>query len=349
MKVGLIHYTEDYHKLVETVARVCYQSYHKDDEKSHNFIKAIMAKGHISVASVGNIVFGVTGFSSLDQFTAVTADLLTFSEINPFVKVTMPDAKKNPDSNIGVIVSMNMLTFLDIYNARDDYEWGSPLFASMLKITDKVPCLRWFYDKTVKLPEEANQYTAKGIPTLYNPILLEEDYTALSEKGLTAHELDVHASVTLNFITDRSAGLQFWRHWAGGCELSQRYVERGTAEFREMVDLDKLLQYKVSAGARSLDVDSLNTTLSNAKEEAISSYDEILHLCKSLNIHQGRAKEIARSVLPNNIVTQIIQNRPYRNWKHLFKLRDSNHAQREIQEDVIHMKKLFSKAGIPTE
>lgn len=348
MKVGLIHYTEDYHKLAETVARVCYQSYHKDADNSHNFIKAIMAKGHISIASVGNIVFGVAGFNSLDQFTAITTDLLTFKEINPFVKVTTPDAKKNPDTQIGIIVSMNMLSYLDIVNAKNDYDWASPLLSSMMKVTDNVPCLRWFYDKSVQLPEAPNTYTAKGTPDLYEPIILEEDYTILKEKGLSDHELDVHASITVNFLTDRSAGLQFWRHWAGGCELSQRYVSRKDSKFRELVDLDKVLNYKVEVGARQSDADALLKELGQVQDNIMASYEEILELCQKIGIHQGRAKEVARSILPNSIVTQIIQNRPYRNWKHLFKLRDSNHAQREIQEDAIHIKKKFDELGIPT-
>lgn len=349
MRVGLIHYSEDYHKLCETVARVCYQSYHKDDEKSHNFIKAIMAKGHISIASVGNIVFGVAGFNSLDQFTAVTTDLLTFKEINPFVKVTTPDSKKNPDTQVGVIISMNMLSYLDILNAKDDYDWSSPLLSSMMKVTDGIPALRWFYDKSTVLPESENKYTAKGQPKLYEPIILEEDYTILKEKGLTAHELDVHSSVTVNFTTDRSAGLQFWRHWAGGCELSQRYVERGTAEFRDMVGLDQQLEYLLTVGANSVDTEELKSMLSQHKDNTMYAYESILELCKKIGIRGGRAKEIARSILPNSITTQIIQNRPYRNWKHLFKLRDSSHAQREIQEDVIKIKEAFTAAGIPTE
>lgn len=347
MKVGLIHYTEDYHKLCETVARVCYQSYHKDDEKSHNFIKAIMAKGHISIASVGNLVFGVAGLSSLDQYAALMTDLHTFKEINPFVKTTSPDAKKNPDSNIGILISMNMLSFLDIYNNREEYDWASPLLVSMIKLTDEIPCLKWFYDKSVVLPETKNTFTAKGTPKLYNPIILDEDYTILKEKGLTDYELDVHSQVTVNFLTDRSASLQFWRHWAGGCELSQRYVERGTAEFRDLVGLDEMLKYKVDTGSSETDAEMLKDILETAKEDVMNNYGDILETAKKLGIQAGRAKEIARSILPNSITTQVIQNRPLRNWKHLFHLRDSSHAQREIRADVIPMKEEFVKLGIP--
>lgn len=116
MKVGLIHHTEDYHKLCEMTARECYQSYSKLSETSENFIKGIMAKGHISVASTGNLVFGIAGFSGLDEYASTLTDLMTFKEINNYIRWTTPDSKKNPNSKVGLIVSMNMLTFLDINN-----------------------------------------------------------------------------------------------------------------------------------------------------------------------------------------------------------------------------------------
>lgn len=348
MKVGLIHHTVDYHKLCETVARVCYQSYHKDAEDSHNFIKAIMAKGHISIASTGNLVFGVAGiYQSLEDMSSVLFDLNTFREINPYVKVTLPDAKKNPDSNIGTIVSMNMLAFLDIYNKRDEYDFATKLFDMMLEVVNKIPEIRWFYDKGIILPNKENIYTAKGTPKLYEPIILEEDYTALKEKGLTEHELDIHSQVTVNFITDRSSGLQFWRHMAGGCELSQRYVSRTSAEFRDMVGLEASLVYKESTGTPPALTNTLRSLLSESQEDTMKRYDDILTVCKDIGLHAGRAKEIARSILPNAITTQLIQNRPLRYWLQLFKLRDSSHAQKEIQADVIKIKEQFTAAGIP--
>lgn len=93
----------------------------------------------------------------------------------------------------------------------------------------------------IKLEPRVNQYTAKGEPELYNPVILTKDYTALKEKGLTEHELDIHATITLNLKVDRATGLQIWRHadMAGGTELSQRYVDRANAEYRRMVEFEQ--------------------------------------------------------------------------------------------------------------
>ena len=172
MELKLISHTKNYHKLVESVARVCYQSYSKDAPNSHNFIKAIMAKGHISVASVGNMVFEINKFSgnpgqgdSMSQVINMLMDLTIMHEITPFIKWSFPDDKKNPNGRI--LISMNMLTLLDIYRQQDDYDWSSELLNAIIAETDKVPYLKWFYDKSVELEESPNEYTAKGTPSLY--------------------------------------------------------------------------------------------------------------------------------------------------------------------------------------
>ena len=352
MKVKLIYSTQNYHKLVETTARVCYQSFHKDDEKSHNFIKAIMSKGHISVASVGNMVFEVKSEkdSVVEDLINYIIDLTTMHEITQFIKWTIPDEKKNPSDKF--LISMNMLTFLDIYKERDSYEWASSLLKLIIKSLDKVPYLRWFYDKSVELPEIRNQYTKKGTPKLYEPIILDEDYTVLKALGLNDYELGIHATITANFITDRSASLQFWRHWSGGCELSQRYVERDEAEFRELIIDDTAIERLIDkTGMTEKEllraINNIKLTLEQINVDIINGYESLLERCVNTGMHKGRAKEIARSILSNSITTQLIQCRPYRNWMHLFNLRDSNHAQREIQEDVIHLKRVLNEIGVP--
>lgn len=347
MKLKLLHATPEYHKLVECVARVCYQSYEKDAPNSHNFIKAIMAKGHISVASVGNIVFEIDRDSlQFHDLANLLIDLTTMHEITPFIKWSFVDEIRNPDGK-AIYVSMNMLTLLDIYKERENYDWGEhSLLDAIIAEIDNVPHLKWFYDKSVQLEESPNAYTAKGTPSLYKPIVLDEDYTVLKALGLNEYELGIHAQITMNFVSDRAASLQFWRHWSGGCELSQRYVERGNAEFREMVGLGELLKQCKDNGASDLGIATLKMLLQHIPNQTIKEYEDILTVCAEIGIRKGRAKEIARSILPNNITTQIIQSRPYRNWQHLFNLRDSNHAQAEIREDVRAMKDVLQAMNV---
>jgi len=80
--------------------------------------------------------------------------------------------------------------------------------------------------------------------------------------------------------------------------------------------------------------------------QAGDQYDELLTKLQELGIHQSRAKEVARAILPNAVVTQIIQCRPLRQWQHLFVLRDTNHAQKEAAADVRCMKQLFADRQI---
>jgi len=322
MRAELIYSTPNYHKLVETIARVCYQSYDKETPVSHKSIRAIMAKGHLSIASVGNIVFKIT-----DANESFKDALLEFHQSNMFIKWTKTDND--------YLVSMNMLTLLDLWKSLNNLEFsisGAYHLDVLMQLTDQVPCLKWFYDKTVELPESVNEYSFKGCPKLYEPIVLDEDYTKLRALGLNNYELGIHATITMNFITDRSASLQFWRHWSGGCELSQRYVKRDDSRYRPMIDIEEEIQHLL---------DIIN-------ERNLEDYIEIYELCKAKGMRDGRAKEVARSILANGIFTQLIQCRPYRNWIHLFKLRDDKHAQSEIQEDVIHIKRVLNQIGVLT-
>ena len=349
MKVGLMHYTEDYPKLVEHTARACYQSYNKVTDSSEKFIKGIMAKGHISVASVGNIVFGVAGFSGLQEYAGTLTDLMVMKEINNYIRWTLPDAKKNPDTKVGIVVSMNMLTLLDIKNNIGNYDQSTNLWESIVRLVNRTPDLKWFFDSNTELKPKANQYIGKAEPELERPTLLTEDYTALKAKGLSDYELDIHATVTLNLKVDRATGLQIWRHadMAGGTELSQRYVNRSDAAYRNLENFEK---GSYPSGVSEEFHDMYDTLVGEVYEEldnSVKRYTEIRDDLIKTGVRQSRAKEVARAILPNAMTTKIINCRPLRQWKHFLKLRDTNHAQIEVRKDAQAIKRLFDEVGIP--
>jgi len=325
MNVKLIYHTKDYHKLCEKTARLCYQSEDKITDSSHRFLRGIMQAGHVSVASVGNMVFELKN-ENISDYTHTLEDLMKMQEINPFIRWTLSPR---------TIVSMNMLTFMDLYKNIDNDAKYNETFLFMLEEVNKVPELRWFYDKTVELPGSVNEYSGKGCPKLYEPIVLDEDYTKLKALGLNNYELDIHATITMNFVTDRAISLQLWRHGAstGGCELSQRYVDSSNAEYRIPKGVDKDLAY----------------LLKTTNRMNVNTYKNILQYCEKNGIRKGRAKEIGRSILTNSMHTQLIQCRTYKNWMHLFKLRDDKHAQIEAQEDVRSIKRVLREAGVKVE
>lgn len=332
-RVDLLYFTEQYPKLVEMVARQCYQSFDKVSETSHSFIRSIMSKGHLSVASVGNMVFGV---KSVDE--KVYLDLMKMKEVNNFIRWSITST--GATHQYPIIVSMNMLTFLDIKNSVDAGN-KIPFFGELLELTNETPTLAWFYDRSVEIEPKSNDYILKPTPTVEGPVMMTEDYTALKNAGFSDHELLIHATITINYMTDRATGLQFWRHgdMTGGTELSQRYVNRGTAQFREMIGFE-------SDSESDDNLKDVRSKLKTLYDECNQNYNDLLVEMADLGVHAARAKEVARSILPNAIVTQIIQCRPLRQWNHFFHLRDSNHAQKEAQADARSMKQLFEKYGI---
>jgi thymidylate synthase (FAD) len=228
---------------------------------------------------------------------------------------------------------MNALTLLDIYKNYKEYEFDDVenlLMDDLLRTLKSVPEVYWFIDGNTEVPNIVNPYIPN--PSLLNPVILSEDYTALKDK-LTPYELDIHATVTVDWVTDRATGLQAWRHadMTGGCELSQRYVDRGSAGLRiPEFEAEEWLkdEYEVDVNREVQDYMWY-------KEELIKN-----------GMRQGRAKEIARMLLPNATLTRIIQCRPLRQWKHFFELRDSTHAQKEIMQDTQAIKKAFIESGV---
>lgn len=62
------------------------------------------------------------------------------------------------------------------------------------------------------------------------------------------------------------------------------------------------------------------------KQSCINAYSEYQHL-----IEQGVAREQARAVLPQSLLTRFYMGGNLRNWAHFLKLRMDSHAQPEVQ------------------
>jgi len=311
-----------------------------------------MSKGHLSVASSGNIVFTIDELASLDELCALFDALAAFKQINNYIRWTTPNHNEN--RNRPIVVSMNILTLLDIVNNIKDFTVYPVVLEKMLEEVRKVPYLHWFLDDSVEVPPSDSPYI--GNPTLKRPVILSEDYTALKELGFTDYELDIHATIMVDFITDRATGLQTWRHadMTGGCELSQRYCDRSNAVIREMEGIEKypvdLVKYaekeELTIEEAQEHYDAVVQSIRNKYQDIVEFYSDVNDTLKELGVSGKRAKEIARSVLPNAITTRIIQCRPLKQWKHFIGLRDTVHAQPEIQQDAKALKKAFDKAGI---
>ena len=70
-------------------------------------------------------------------------------------------------------------------------------------------------------------------------------------------------------------------------------------------------------------------------ENALYTYDEL--------IRKGIAREHARMVLPQNLMTKFYMTGNIRNWAHFLKLRSDSHAQKEVQIIAKHIDKILKK------
>lgn len=340
MKTTLIYSTPQYHKLVEYAARNCYDSFNKCDTDSHKLVRGIMKKGHLSIAGHGNIVFVLSDVTP-DQELELLDSLVTFKELNNYIRWTREGRH---------VVSMSILTYLDIVNGVSlKGEEGnhfnrakeSRIFRDMVQAVLEVPALRWFADSTYLIEGSENPYlTAQS--DLLKPAILSSDYVALKELGLTDYELDIHSTITVEIVSDRAMSLQDARHtdMMGRSEISQRYVSMSDFKYRVPVGLEKTDVIYTEANGL------IEVTYADIMGTIADSYDKIMEYAKGLGHNQLRAKELARSILPNAIYSKYIDTRPLKQWKHFFKLRVDNHAQNEKQQDAKALLEAFASVGI---
>ena len=152
----------------------------------------------------------------------------------------------------------------------------------------------------------------------------EEDFI----RGLikSGHESPLeNASITFDIIgISRSCSHQLVRHrLASYCQQSQRYVNQETNGYvipeNIKKDSNKLAIYE------------------NAIMDAKNAYKELLSL--------GIAREDARFVLPEAMLTNITVTMNFRELRHFLKLRLDSHAQWEIRELANKIKDLIISKG----
>lgn len=327
MQVQLLHYTPEIHKMCESQMRICYDSFNKLSQDSHKALKGIMAKGHLSVGQTNNLVFGVTisDHDYVNEYGNVLDSLNIFKQINLFTRWTDRSHKLNKNSKYHFVISMNLLSLMEIHKQIHDYDCNKNLWNLMFEEVKKVPVIHWFFDDTVEIEPSDNPYILEA--ELGKPQLLHEDYTVLKDI-LTQHELLTHSQICFNLVYDRATSLQMWRHRVvNGTEMSQRYVDQTNASYRVPSDLE--------GEEREL--------YEQYMQQEINAYGYLKEKLSGLG--KKRSQEIARNLLPN-VLTSTIQSRQLKDWKHLIHLRDSNHAQKECAEDVRAIRKIIEKLGI---
>lgn len=343
MKLDLIYITKDYDKLIELVARNCYQSFDKMSNNSSDMIANIMKKGHLSIASVGNIVFIGEDVKEM---------LLEAKEINNYIRWKSID-------NYVFTISMNVLTLMDLYKNEEFKSKYKELF----NFKEFEPWLKICETKKVSFPQKENEYYKKFNEQIKEQVIvLDDDYNELKkvfakfELPILTKEIDthlkMHSTMTILFKTMRSIVPQTWRHMdmTGGSELSQRYVNLTETPFispeplrKEDLTSDTLVKFNGDEKQIQEYLYYLNEDILDFYEDSQIVYKNLYDHLQMLGVKKGRANEITRNILPSNIQSIVIQTRPKRQWEHFFELRSTPHAQPEIR---VLNKEIMDKVGV---
>lgn len=146
-------------------------------------------------------------------------------------------------------------------------------------------------------------------------------------------------SITFEIETSRAIGRQLLRHRSATFqEFSQRYsyvTEYEPFELRKQAEKNRQSSTKV--------FDPLIDDGFIRASEAINTHiDEAEKLYKDL-LSAGVAKESARFILPECSKTKMFMTNNLRNWIHFVQVRDDEHAQKEVREIAIEIKKVLKE------
>lgn len=135
-----------------------------------------------------------------------------------------------------------------------------------------------------------------------------------------------HGSISVLFICDRGVSHEIVRHrMASFAQESTRYCNYSKDKFGNELTFIEPSDSMMRSFNRTFWIESL------AKAEM-----EYLHM-----LEHGETPQIARSVLPNSLKTEIVMTANYREWRHFFKLRCAPTAHPQMRELAIPLLREF--------
>lgn len=137
-----------------------------------------------------------------------------------------------------------------------------------------------------------------------------------------------HAIVTVRIVCDRGISHEIVRHRiASFSQESTRYCNYTSGKFGKEISV-------IEPRFFDKDTDSYNIWL-NAMTYAEQAYFKLIEL--------GASPQMARSVLPNSLKTEIVVTMNLREWRHFFRLRTSDKAHPQMIELAIPMLEEFRR------
>ena len=154
------------------------------------------------------------------------------------------------------------------------------------------------------------------------------------------HSVIEHLNYTAHITCDRGVSHEIVRHRiASYSQESTRYCNYSKGKFDgeiTCIDITEGIELCPKTGKLSEQVKGdIIAVWWLAMEAAEASYMKMIEL--------GASPQIARSVLPNSLKTEIIVTMNLREWRHFFKLRSAKAAHPQMREVVIPLLKWFKK------
>lgn len=142
------------------------------------------------------------------------------------------------------------------------------------------------------------------------------------------HSVVEHESVTVRFINDRGVSHETVRHrLASYSQESTRFCNYAKERFDEEITVVDIKKF--------MDISSYEVWL-----EAMASAEKFYFRLIDL----GNKPQIARSVLPNSLKTEIVMTCNLREWRHFFSLRTADTAHPQMVEVARPLLAAFRRA-----
>lgn len=145
-----------------------------------------------------------------------------------------------------------------------------------------------------------------------------------------------HSTLSVKFVVDRGVSHELVRHRiASFAQESTRYVNYSLDKFGKEINVIDLKDgITLDNKMKNMDADDIENIMS----EWICAMDDAeFHYMRMIEL--GATPQIARSVLPNSIKTEITITANYREWRNFFKLRIPNNAHPQMREVTIPLLK----------
>jgi thymidylate synthase (FAD) len=156
-------------------------------------------------------------------------------------------------------------------------------------------------------------------------LITEDSYLNFIEKVVLTnnHESVIeHEYVTVRFIIDRGLSHELVRHRiANFTQSSTRYCNYSKGKFNSEISVINPTEH-----FKSKDSENIWKVAMGAAEE---KYMQL--------IENGESPQMARSVLPTSLMTEIIVTANLREWRHILKLRTSNGAHPQIKSIMLKL------------